>query len=416
MSERRLKYSEVFNPQDPISEKKYLVGRDEEFDKLKSFLSYPGEHAVVVGRKGLGKTSLAQQVIKGFGLPAHWVTCGATFTYHEIFVDLLTNAGVDLTGKEVKRGKKSKIGGNATPLGVGIKGEHEEETSITERDVVGGALSPSKVVSLLKRNCKEVIFVLDDYDMINEGKNARDLHSDIANTLKAVSNTPWPQRCPKPQFVIIGIARTYKDLMRGQSGAERPLSEVYVSHLKSQDFLTYIGLAEGDLGIKFDRNVSRDFASSMLGHPSYFQLVGRETLASAYKRDQFARTVEWRDYIQGIERSVENKHGLLLEIYREAVGADNTLSGRIAAALASHLDTFVEIERLCNDLTISYREVLPAVHRLDQNSFFFIPPWNPGKVSFEVPLMKPFIKKFILRQSVGGREPPLFRKQGGGTT
>jgi len=61
-------FRQIFTPGAPPQSRDLLVGRDQEIRSLISYLKSPGVHPVVVGPRGVGKTSLVQEVISEFEL------------------------------------------------------------------------------------------------------------------------------------------------------------------------------------------------------------------------------------------------------------------------------------------------------------------------------------------------------------
>ena len=60
--ERRIRKSNVrhiFTPHKPITDERFFRGRLEEMKQLLSTLNTPGEHALLYGDRGVGKSSLA---------------------------------------------------------------------------------------------------------------------------------------------------------------------------------------------------------------------------------------------------------------------------------------------------------------------------------------------------------------------
>lgn len=58
-----MKYYNVFTPGAPPKVRDLLVGRQADLDKLRTYLKSPGIHPIVVGPRGIGKTSLVLQIL-----------------------------------------------------------------------------------------------------------------------------------------------------------------------------------------------------------------------------------------------------------------------------------------------------------------------------------------------------------------
>ena len=63
-----MEYQDIFTPGSPPHEMNLLVGRTNEIERLKSYLLSHGIHPLVVGPRGIGKTSLVQHVLDQYQL------------------------------------------------------------------------------------------------------------------------------------------------------------------------------------------------------------------------------------------------------------------------------------------------------------------------------------------------------------
>jgi replication-associated recombination protein RarA len=57
--DRTRRVAEAFRPSAPIDRRDLFAGRAEQIAELFSIVSQPGQHAIVYGERGVGKTSLA---------------------------------------------------------------------------------------------------------------------------------------------------------------------------------------------------------------------------------------------------------------------------------------------------------------------------------------------------------------------
>ena len=73
--------AEAFRPAAPIDRRGLFSGRADEIAELYSVVAQPGQHAVVYGERGVGKTSLAvvvAELLRGSGVPRRRATCDSS--------------------------------------------------------------------------------------------------------------------------------------------------------------------------------------------------------------------------------------------------------------------------------------------------------------------------------------------------
>lgn len=58
--------SQVFTPISPIKEKDFFYGRINQLNKIVDAINEKGQHVILYGERGVGKTSLANIMIKSF--------------------------------------------------------------------------------------------------------------------------------------------------------------------------------------------------------------------------------------------------------------------------------------------------------------------------------------------------------------
>ena len=102
--ERRLKNSgvrNVFTPHTPINQENLFRGRINEVQQILSTLNTPGQHVLLFGERGVGKSSLANiasnKLIKIAGKELVVKRCSKSDSFSTIFEDVLLKCGVDIS-------------------------------------------------------------------------------------------------------------------------------------------------------------------------------------------------------------------------------------------------------------------------------------------------------------------------------
>src|SRR5215207_7409513 len=76
--DRTRRVAEAFRPVAPIDRRDLFSGRAEQIGELFSVVAQPGQHAVVYGERGVGKTSLGlviEELLQGANVLTAWATC-----------------------------------------------------------------------------------------------------------------------------------------------------------------------------------------------------------------------------------------------------------------------------------------------------------------------------------------------------
>ena len=89
-----MKYYDVFTPGSPPHIIDFLVGRHTDLEKLKSYLKSPGIHPIVVGPRGIGKTSLVQFVLDEYQYKSQ-VEANTVVDFDELARCVLDDLGID---------------------------------------------------------------------------------------------------------------------------------------------------------------------------------------------------------------------------------------------------------------------------------------------------------------------------------
>ena len=143
---------EIYTPHKPIQSSKLFIGRQAEVQRLIEHLNTPGQHALLFGERGVGKSSLAN--VSSELLLQHLVTgklikkrCDGDDTFASIVVPILAEVGVNLKVQSVQRQKAE--GGKA---GLGVPGLTAGVDTKTTNTVTEIGATPDEVSA---RHCQK---------------------------------------------------------------------------------------------------------------------------------------------------------------------------------------------------------------------------------------------------------------------
>jgi hypothetical protein len=310
--DRTRRVAEAFRPAAPIDRRDLFSGRGPQIADVFSVVAQPGQHAVVYGERGVGKTSLglvAGQLLTGSNVLTAWATCDASDDFSSVWHKAL-----------------GEIGFTTTRPAVGF-GERVDETVETAAQLLGpGPVTPHAVREALEQISRQhpVAVFLDEFDRFDD----RDGRVLFADTIKALSDRVVPAT-----IVLVGVADSVGELIREHRSVERALVQIQMPRMSSSELeeIARRGIDAAGMTI-VDRAVARVTALSQ-GLPHYTHLLTQ--LAAQAALGERRTDVGVRDVEAAVARAIERAQQSIVESYREAVsGRPGSIYAEVLLACA----------------------------------------------------------------------------------
>ena len=220
---------EIFTPHSPVDDIAHFFGREDEASRFVSVINTQGQHVLVYGDRGVGKTSLAvttckvllQKIMRG----GKYIEkrCDSSDTFETIVATLLAQLGIEFRAKEVSSTKNS--GGDAKIsagfVSASLDSHAQATTKVSHQSSI---TSPSWVADQLRD--RSGIFLIDEIDAIaNAGERKK-----LAELVKLLSDNK-----SRLKVVMVGIAGTGSDLTAGHPSVQRCLKEVELKRMADDD-------------------------------------------------------------------------------------------------------------------------------------------------------------------------------------
>jgi hypothetical protein len=303
--------AEAFRPAAPIDRRDLFAGRAEQVSELFSIVSQPGQHAIVYGERGVGKTSLglvAAELLGAANVLCAWATCDASDDFSSLWRKAL-----------------GEIGLTTTKQAVGF-GERVDETTEPLSRLLASGVTPHAVQGALRHASRQrsVAIFFDEFDRFGDA-DGRVL---FADTIKALSD-----RVASATIVVIGVADSVGELIREHRSVERALVQIQMPRMSSSELaeIATNGIAAARMTIAGSA-VTRIAALSQ-GLPHYTHLL-TQLAAQAALGDRRAN-VGLRDVDAAVKRAIDRAQQSIVEAYREAVGGrPGTLYPQVLLACA----------------------------------------------------------------------------------
>ena len=309
-------YARVFNPSSPMASQELLVGRDEERFVLAKAIERQGQHAVVFGDRGIGKTSLSDVVTNQCGQTIIKLQCGADWSFLDFSYQFLKSLGKSPDILEEETSNESSISPKFDVKIVSLGGDKKESSKVKYKGLHGTTWNASSLIQELRGYEEPSVIVLDEYDLINSSGD--EFHREISHFIKGISNDPAGLPFT---FIIIGIASSAANLLAGHKSSGRNLQEIFLKWIPREGIGQFLRASEKILNIKFSNDVFRRLVNSSYGLPYQVHLLCECICDSIVieNPDVLASGnivhIDARSYVNGIRRAVETKYQDMKEKY-----------------------------------------------------------------------------------------------------
>ncbi|MFA8389050.1 AAA family ATPase [Burkholderia ubonensis] len=292
--ERIQRISGVFTPSAPIDQKSLFSGRIEQLQEVMSAVSQRGQHVIMFGERGVGKTSLATVISRIFGaqktnrLLSGTINCDQTTTFsslwHKVFREIpVPNVAANTVFAEEPRIGKANLA------------QFLPET-----------VTPDDVRHLLQRIPRTVI-IIDELDRIQD----RETTTLLADTIKNLSD-----HAVESTLILVGVADSVDSLIAEHQSVERALVQVRMPRMNIEEIREIIDKGLAALDMSIDETAREKIAVLSQGLPHYTHLLCLNALQSAIDRDSMH--AEAVDVTSAIERAHKGAQQTIVNAYHKA--------------------------------------------------------------------------------------------------
>ncbi|SMP81496.1 hypothetical protein SAMN06295888_1402 [Desulfonatronum zhilinae] len=352
---RRSEVREIFTPHKPIHSIDLFFGRAVEVRALIEQLNTPGQHALLFGDRGVGKSSLANitadLLLKKLATGKFFIKrCDSTDNFKTIFAEPLFYVGINtnIIESEHRKAEGGKADIGIPGFGGGVHTTTENKSK--ERGLSAELDSPSWVASKLAK--LGGLLLIDELDAL---RNTTDRHK-IAELIKQLSDQGSPFK-----ILLVGIAETGADLTDGHPSVERCLRETRLNRMSEPELKQIIDKGEKALGLRFTPQAKTRIVNVSSGYPHFTHLLALKAAEDAIAEGRTEIGVASVE--AATRRAVDDSEGRLKRQYDEACrsyGTDEYHHIVCAAALLGS-EEFTAAE-----LRVQYGNLWER--RIDQNS------------------------------------------------
>lgn len=292
--ERFHRIAAVFTPSAPIDQQSLFAGRIDQLQEVGSAVAQKGQHVILFGERGVGKTSLATVISRIFnsgsgpGLVSGTINCDPTTNFSSLWHKVFREIPVPT--------ERPGVGFTAAPI---IGGANLAQFLPAE-------VTPDDVRHLLQRVPRAVI-VVDEIDRIQD----RHTTTLLADTIKNLSD-----HAVESTLILVGVADSVDTLIAEHQSVERALVQVRMPRMDISEIRQIIDKGLAAVEMTIDADAKEKIAVLSQGLPHYTHLLTLNTLQSAIGEDR--TNADAGDVSSAIEKALKGAQQSIVNTYHKA--------------------------------------------------------------------------------------------------
>ncbi|MFB7311152.1 AAA family ATPase [Streptomyces sp. NPDC056192] len=309
---RRTLVMRSFSPSAPIADKTLFAGRTEQMSTLISIAFQNGQHAVIYGERGVGKTSLARVMKSAFSGSAwtSYYTCSSGDTFGSIWRNILSDFPISDSRPRAGFAKD-------TVTATSTLADMLRDTDPTPNEIRG-------VLELLGEADGNAVIFIDEFDR----PDAPSTRSLFADTIKILSDQAVPVT-----IVLVGVADNIDELIAEHMSVQRALVQIQMPRMTGDELMEIVtqGMRSANLG--FEEEFAKQVVRISQGLPHYTHLLCQN--AGVYVVEQGREKVHAMDFDFAVTRALSNVSQTVREKYHRATFSNReTLYRQVLLACA----------------------------------------------------------------------------------
>lgn len=296
-----IKAGQVFSPAQPIAKKDLFAGRIAQIARVVDSIGNKGEHAIIYGERGVGKTSLANiinETLEGVGLGNYLVSkcnCDSNDDFTTVWRKSLRNV--------IIMSETQSIGFD--PI--------TKQYSMSLAETLDKNISPDKICNAFIKTKTPVVFIFDEFDRIKD-RHAIRLFTD---TMKSISDN-----LIDATLILVGVADSVNDLLGEHESIARSLRQIKIPRMTSDELKQILANAFRELNITISDREASLLVNFSQGLPHYTHLLGLNAVrAAALNR---TTTIEIKQIEEAIRKAVGDAQQTVIDSYVKATTSRRT--------------------------------------------------------------------------------------------
>ena len=294
--------SKLYSPTTPIKEEIFFRGRSEQLNKINFAVQETGQHIIIYGDRGVGKTSLANIVGERYRAAINsLVTCNQNSTLSGLWKSIFKRVPIS-----IQRYKR-----------IGFQLIEESENQIQSITTLADQLDPQREIdiddiNLILAQANDIgykfLFIFDEFDQIKNNK----LIADFSNIIKYSSD-----HLENITIMIVGIGKSVSDLIENHHSIERSTVQIFLQRMSDRELEEIISKANIELDMDINKDVLEQIVMYSSGYPHYTHLLGKYSTLNSLQRESLH--IDCVDFNKAVDQAIENANESIRSAYEKAV-------------------------------------------------------------------------------------------------
>lgn len=298
-SQLALEAGRVFIPAAPIDERTLFAGRTEQLRKVFDAVEQRGQHAIIFGERGVGKTSLANMLSEILArmhaaIIAPRVNCDGSDDFSTVWRKVFS---------------KIEIEHKSPPLGFAREDRIEVQSLVAH---LPKRITPEDVRQALTMLSGQalVVVIVDEFDRV---PNAA-VPSLFADTIKTLSDD-----AVNSTVVLVGVADSVDDLIREHASIERALVQIRMPRMSADELHEIIRNGLGRLTMDIGTDALQQISLLSQGLPHYTHLLGLHSAREAL--DAGTKQIDLPHVKSAVEKALTQAQQSIRTAYHKATSS-----------------------------------------------------------------------------------------------
>ncbi len=292
---RLLSLSTAFSPSAPIDQRSLLAGRVSQLLDVLNVVGQKGQHAILFGERGVGKTSLARVISRlSIGQPVTVVSvnCDPSTTFESLWRKITKEISINLAQRQAP----------------GFLSEARAQSASLD-EFLPSPISPDDIRHLFGRLGKMLI-VIDEMDRIKD-KSTTSL---MADTIKALSD-----HAVDTTLLLVGVADSVDTLISEHQSVERALMQIQMPRMSPNELEEIINNGFQEAKMTATGDARKKIVSLSQGLPHYTHLLSQTAGQRAAMTDRTEVTAQ--DVRTAIDAALAKAQQSTISAYHSATSS-----------------------------------------------------------------------------------------------
>lgn len=281
--------TQAFTPGSPIDSSDLFAGRKRQREKLISTIFQKGEHAILYGERGVGKTSLANTLFDFLVVMGKYkyyrakVNCADHMSFEDIWRSIFKQLVVT----------------------------NEDHSTVTVDEILSENPSSENIRETFQVFGDSSIIIIDELDKVTD----KTVRRKLADTVKTLSDNAIDAT-----LILVGVGDSIEQLFGEHRSIERAIVQVPMRRMAKGELLEIVDKALTKCeGMTVDKAAKDRIADYSQGLPFYTHLLARESALHAVRSDR--TEIIMSDLDEALKESVDTQLETNLTAYNKAVSS-----------------------------------------------------------------------------------------------